>query len=494
MKKRKLLSIILAIMVSSTAMVGCNAIEFMGEESKVTETNAGNIQETKEALSKLEDDSETKTNLSYAEFPDRLVAEKIGSIEVDNVYTADGGIYYKTDNGKYGVMSLDGKNDTGAKYDYCQSADIYFLVTSSTPTGSSDVKSLNCVGVIDCNGKTIVPEKYASIKVLNERYIRVCEVIEQTNSDEDALVYYTDRMISLSAEEGDTLYKGNWYIYDIKTGEKVNGVSGTKPYNISAYGNYLEYTTDDNEKITINANGNLLPKEANLFSNGYYSLVKDNQGEVYDSNDKKLFSYDLEGFVPSDFYGEYILASKYDDSFKYVYMDVTGKVVSAEFDSMPMIYGDLVYLNDMVFDLQGNKIVEGTYSSVYYDDYLKNTWFVKNGVEYVMIKSDGSILYSGNEDDDIYIDTYHFTMKKKMDDKDYYYCIADKDYTLEGYSHAPWLVEITKPNYIYDVVDSISGETIINGYSNYKYATVEGSCIYVYAEKADGGYDVYSVK
>ena len=65
---------------------------------------------------------------------------------------------------------------------------------------------------------------------------------------------------------------------------------------------------------------------------------------------------------------------------------------------------------------------------------------------------------------------------------------------VEGSSLAPWLVQVTKPNYIYDIADAISGKTIISGYQDYAYVAVPGSMIYVYAQKADGGIDIYTVK
>ena len=75
-----------------------------------------------------------------------------------------------------------------------------------------------------------------------------------------------------------------------------------------------------------------------------------------------------------------------------------------------------------------------------------------------------------------------------------YYSLKDSDFTLEGASFAPWLIQVSKPDFTYDVADAISGKTIIRDYERYSYAAVPGSVIYVYALKADGGVDVYSVK
>ena len=75
-----------------------------------------------------------------------------------------------------------------------------------------------------------------------------------------------------------------------------------------------------------------------------------------------------------------------------------------------------------------------------------------------------------------------------------YYSLADKDFTLEGFSFAPWLIKVSRPDYVYDVIDTITGKTIISGYESYSSVAVPGSAIYVYALNADGGIDIYTVK
>ena len=476
MKKFRLLSLVLALLMILTMFAGCG-----NKDNDGGKTDTGKGEQVENA---------------YNELPEGLKAEKIGSIDLDDISTnGDGGIYYKDENGKYGIMTLDGKKDTGAKYTSCEPLENYFQVMTVDTNSITDAASLNCIGVVDATGKEIVPLKYASIKVLNERYIRVCEVTEQTTNKDEALVYYTDKMFSLSAGDGDTLFKGNWYVYDVTTGKTLEGVTGTQAYQISVFGNFVQYVTDAEEQVTVNDKGEKLPEDADLFDNGYYALVKDNAGAVYDSNNKKVFDYALDGFVPTDSEGDYILAAQYGDTRKYVLMDLTGKVVSGEFTDMPTVYGDLIHAGDKVYDLKGNVVVEGTFKNVYFDEQLGNAWFLKNDKDYTLIKKGGTVLYQGTEDDTLVFDAYsNFSIKKKVDDKNMYYSLAEKDFTLEGSSLAPWLVQVTKPNYIYDIADAISGKTIISGYQDYAYVAVPGSMIYVYAQKADGGIDIYTVK
>lgn len=477
MKKFRLLSLVLALLMILTMFAGCG-----------NKDNDGG---------KTDDGKGEQVENNYAELPEGLKAEKIGSIELDSVNTnSSAGLTYKGENGKYGIMSLDGKKDTGAKYTLCEPIGNYFQVMTAEQSSVAEAASLNCVGVVDATGKEIIPFKYASISEISDRYIRVCEVTEQTTNKDEALVYYTNDMFSLSADDDDVLFKGKWYVYDVIAGKMLEGVSGTNKYDIYAYGNFIKYVTDEDVQITANEKGEKLPEDADLFENGYYALVKDNAGAVYDSNNKKVFEYDLEGFVPTDSEDKYILASKYDnDVRKYVLMDTTGKIVSGEFTDMPTVYGDLIHSGEKVYNFEGKVVIEGTFKNVYLEEQLGNAWFLKNDKDYTLIKKDGTVLYQGSEDDVTSFDPYsYFYIKKKVDDKNMYYSLADKDFTLEGSSLAPWLVQVTKPNYIYDVADAISGKTIISGYERYSYVAVPGSVIYVYAQKADGGIDIYTVK
>lgn len=499
MKRIRLFSLVLALLMILAMLAGCGSKGDKKPNNDVAPT--GNNEQVQNTEGEKNDSNEVDNNEQhqgpYDAFPAGLKAEKIGSIDRDSVNTNSGvALTYRDENGKYGIMSLDGKKDTGAKYTVCEPIGNYFQVMTADETSITDVASLNCVGVVDATGKEIIPLKYASISKISDRYIRVCEVTEQTSNKDEALVYYTDKMFSITASDDDTFFKGKWYVYDMVAGKMLEGVTGTNTYNIYNYGDFIKYVTDAEEQITVNHKGEKLPEDADLFENGYYALVKDNAGAVYDSENNKVFDYALDSYIPSDSEGEYILASMYvNDVRKYVLMDTTGKVVSAEFAERPMVYGELIHSEDKIFNFKGENIIEGTFTNVYLDEQTGHVWFLKNDKNYTMIKSDGTVLYQGAEDDVTSMDPYsYFYIKKKVDDKSMYYSLADKDFTLEGYSFAPWLVQVEKPNYIYDVADFISGQTIISGYERYSYVAVPGSVMYVYALKADGGLDIYTVK
>lgn len=485
MKKTRLLSLVLALLTVLVTLAGCSGKEEGGEKENAGTTTAAVGTDNKE---------EQKNN--YEALPTALKAEKIGSISPDIVYTdSSAGLRYQAENGKFGIITLDGKHDTGAKYVDCEAVGNYFQVTDTDVKNVTDVASLNCVGVVDAKGKEIIPMKYATVSKLNDRYFRVCEVTEQTTNEDEALVYFTDNFVSLTATEGDILFKGKWYIYDMVAGKLLDGVTETNGYYIYAYGNFVKYITDEKEEVIVNDKGMKLPEGADLFINGCYALVKDNAGAVYNSDGKKMFDYNIAEFVPYESDGEYILASKTENGTKtYVVMDQKGNVVSSVLNDSPQIFGDLIYAGEKVYDFSGNAVVTGSVDRVYFDKQLENAWLLKSDDGYTLIEKDGTVLYQGKNDDTTYVETSWFVISKKDGDKKMYYSLADKDFTIEGSSFAPWLVKVVETNNLYSVVDTISGEKIISGYKNYYYVAVPGSVTYVYAAKADGGIDVYKVK
>ncbi len=433
----------------------------------------------------------------YAAFPERLSAEKINSIELNNIYTgkASGGIYYKGENGKYGIMTLDGKSDTGAVYAYCSPVGKYFKVSFDDFKAASNVEGLNCIGLVDATGKEIFPMSYATIEQLNERFFRVCEAKGQTTKKSEELVYYnTNDSFSFSFVEGEARFKGNWYICDVTTGKPVNGVTGTTPHIAHAYGNFIEYVTDEKTIITANDKGEHLPEGAELFINGYYTVVKDGIGTVCNSNGEEVFNYALDGFVPTQSDGNFIVAAKREDTMKYVLMDFSGNIVSPEFNNRPTVCGSLVFAGNKLCKPDGTPIIDGNYTKVATDAFFEKTWLLENDSEYILIKEDGAVLYQGAKDGSVSVTASPFCISKKVNNKTMYYSFADKDFTLEGASDAPWLVKVQNSDGLFNIVDSISGETIISGYSDYTYVSIPNSSIYVYAKKNDGGIDIYKVK
>lgn len=434
-------------------------------------------------------------NVVNGTFSEYLVAEKVGTLNRDNFTTADGGLYYKDENGLYGVISFNGAKDTGAIFADVTPVGKYFQVRTTAIAGDGDFAGLNAAYLIDGKGETVVPGTYASFYVISDRYIKVATVTERCYSKDETVVSYNSELgLTYDGNFGEknSWYKGNWYVYDIVTDKLVPGATGTGNDMVTASGRYLNLQDADNKYYKINENGEALPEGARVFDDGSYS-IEGKVGEVYDANGVLLFNYDLTGFTPAAESNGYYVANKYvDGSSKYAVMDKTGKVISTEFEDYITIYGEVVHCGEKVYNLEGKCILEGTYESVYVDKMFGQNWMLRNEDYYTVIDKDGNIFFNGGDDDDYDVHISDFLASKKTDEGNYFYSYKDRDYTIKGYSFAPWIVRTENANSMYDLVDTMTGKKLLEGYSDYESISRNALAYYVYAVY-NGGADVYLV-
>ncbi len=439
-----------------------------------------------------ESEPQSFDHLVFEGIPDELKAVKIGMTEHTGVSLTEGGFYYQDkETGLYGVVSHNGKYDSGAIYVHCVPRGIYFEVGFKTAESYSDIAGLNSFGLVDAKGNQIIPFMYASFNALSDNFVKATKVTERTYNEDEAVLYYTDDTISVTADDDDILFAGEWCVYDANAAEVVPSVSGTTSDSAVVYGNFIRFRDAEGNFIEVDNKGNLLTCER-LFENGTYSL-EERVGTVYGEGGEPLFDYDLTSYIPSSSVGEYYLASKYmDGGSKYVLLDKTGAVVTAEFDSSFDVYGNMIHCDEGVYNFEGKKIITGEYDSVSYDQFFENCWMLRTDDVYTMINADGDILYKGEYKKNNTIYASEFVASTKKDDEYYFFSHKDKDYTIKGYSFAPWLVKTNNANYTYDVVDTISGNTIFEGYEGYTYHRVEKKALYVYA-RYNGGTDIYQI-
>lgn len=430
-------------------------------------------------------------NVVNGAFTEYLVAEKVGTINTDNFMTAEGGVYYKGENDLWGVMSYNGAYDTGAIFADVTPRGKYFEVTEVVAANENDIANLNKSYLIDGKGKTIV-SGYATYAIMNDRYITVAKGTERTYSKDEAVLSFADKGLSCYGDSYDVLYKGVWAVYDMVTEKFVPGATGSHYSIIDANGRWILFYNAEDKRVVINENGEVLPEGASLFDDGSY-CVEGKVGEVFDENGNLLFNYDLAGYTPLSVSNGYYVASKYtDDGNKYVVMDNKGKVISSEFDDSISIYGDIVYCGNKIYNLEGKTVLEGTYEYVYFDKMFEQNWLLGNEGYYTLIDKNGSVFFNGPSDDEHYVWTNDFMASKEIDDEAYYYSYKDKDYTIKGYHFAPWIVKTSNDNHLYDLVDTMTGKKLLEGYSNYESISRNSLAYYVYA-KYNGGADVYLV-
>ncbi|MBQ5911018.1 MAG: OmpA family protein [Clostridia bacterium] len=434
-------------------------------------------------------------NVVNGTFSEYLVAEKVGTLNRDNFITADGGLYYKDENGLYGVISFNGAKDTGAIFADVTPVGKYFQVRTTAIASDGDFAGLNAAYLIDGKGETVVPGTYASFYVISDRYIKVATVTERCYSKDETVVSYNSELgLTYDGNFGEknSWYKGNWYVYDTVTDKLVPGATGTGNDMVTASGRYLTLKDAENNYYKINENGEALPEGARVFDDGSYS-IEGKVGEVYDANGVLLFNYDLTGFTPAAESNGYYVANKYvDGSSKYAVMDKTGKVISTEFEDYITIYGEVVHCGEKVYNLEGKCILEGTYESVYVDKMFGQNWMLRNDDYYTVIDKDGNIFFNGGDDDDYDVHISDFLASKKTDEGNYFYSYKDRDYTIKGHSFAPWIVRTENANSMYDLVDTMTGKKLLEGYSDYESISRNALAYYVYAVY-NGGADVYLV-
>lgn len=481
---RRISNVLLVVAMVVSMLAGC------------AEKTSTNDEKTGYAVKTNTNDEKT----GYAAFPSKLTAEKIATLDMNDksMNVAEGGIYYHFGD-KYGVMSFDGKHDTGAIYSYCTPKKNFFIVATEVPeTEEMTPENMNHVGVIDVTGKVIVPEEYASVDVLNEHFIKVCKVSEQTESKDDALLFSTDRSIAIFANDDDTFFKGNWYVFDAETGNKMESVTGTRAYAVTAYGNYIKYSTDDGEKKCVNANEEALPEDAELLDDGSYIVEKDGKGSAYDTDGNKLFDYLADDFeitycaVGSKYY---IAKKNVDGKYRYIVVDKEGKIVSAEFEEYPNLYGECLFVENKLYDFEGNVVCDGEFKRASIDKFTNNAIMLTKENDDATIVIDGKTVFAQfKASEDISVGSSDFTANKKTDDGNMYYSYKDKDYTLKGSSYGPWVVKAINNDGSSKLVDTISGDTLISNYKSIISTRYDGTEFYAFGENKDGTVDVYLIK
>lgn len=490
MNKVRIIAAVLALVVSMSAFAGCSPKDRENENASVS---------VDEEVSKDKNNNVSnggKDKVIKPVFPEEkngeITVEKIGSFEQNGYITmADGGMYYRADNDKYGVLSNDGKHDTGAKYTDVTYRGRFFVVTTKEEADISDVKDLNSYGVIDAEGNEFLPEEYASVKALSDRYIYAAKVTEKTSNEDDALIFASnDGAFSIFADEDDILFKGEWCVYDTQTGQFVEGASGTKPFSVLAQGDFLSFYNDDEEHVIIDGNGNIFEDADYISDGGYYEIEKDGVTKVYDDYHNELFSFTDDEYLSLTCYEDYIYALKADSN-KRVMLDFEGNVVSGEFKDIDKKAGRLILSEDKVYTADGTCVYDkGIVNSIYYDSLFGRGYILRKADEkYVYISAD---LQEITEfDADVSADVYSFEIYKKTDNGNVRYNFKEKQFNLQVRSN---MCNFLAKNEDYkSVIDCYTGEKIIDGdYSDFMGQQLDDKA-YIYGKNGDS-YDVYLVK
>lgn len=425
--------------------------------------------------------------LVYTELPTALAAEKIGTIDRQAI-SAEGGLYYK-EGDHYGIMSFDGRYDSGAVYTMCEPRGAYFLVCTAldVPLTADNALQGNRIGMVDGEGNELIPLEYANIEILGDRFVRAVEIEAVTEHEEEKLTYFMD---------GDkkVLCTGNWYIYDLQTGKTVPDAVGTKPYIAFDCGGYVKFVKDDKTVITALADGTVISNDVIHLQNGHYADPAKNA--VYDLEGNQLFTYDPNGYVPFESKGVdgYTIGKKtVDDKARYVLLDESGAVVSAEFGSVPVVHGELLFAEGKLVRFDGTAVMEGNYVLSYWENKYGQLWVVDNGKIRKAVDKNGTVIYEGNTTAPV-LDLHHKVCYTTVENKRMFYSVKDKNFSVGGVCLSPFIVKTSDGATSYKLVNLLSGDVILSGHMNYTVADPGNSLLYVYAQVSDSEYEIYVVK
>jgi hypothetical protein len=350
---------------------------------------------------------------------------------------------------------------------------------------------MNTAGVVDAQGNVLVPFEYASVVAIDDRFVMAAELTGYTDDKDKSVT-------SRNGADGEkTYYTGNWYLYDLTTGKRIPNATGTRNYAAYSYGGqYLKYVTDDKVQHVVTPEGVPLPAEAVHLNNGYYLIEAENA--LYNGAGTKLFTYDPSGYIPckSEDVSGYILAQKTaDGTTTYVLMDEKGVVLTAPLPAQPKVYGDVLLAGKKVYNSRGELLIEGEFTSMYNDPVTKQCWLLSSSAtkEKVLMDRNGKVLYR-SADEDVKFIVNHFSLYKKVGEDQYPYVIAQSAFPQKATPIAPWLLRVTAEDGTVALIDAISGNVLLSGYTAYSTAMIDGNKLYVYATNADNEIEIYRIK
>ena len=247
---------------------------------------------------------------------------------------------------------------------------------------------------------------------------------------------------------------------------------------------------DAGTEFTVNEKGQAMPADANILAIGMYVL----EGKAYTSDGKEMFAFKKDGFeatrVTDD--GKYFIASKYVDyESRYAVMDMTGKLVSAEFDDSIYVYGLLIEKDDMLYNFKGEQVVEGEFDIVYYTRCADiDVYFLEKDDVTTVLDGAFNVIYQGELTDNMRDYKTSATIQQTIDKVDTCYNYTTKAFDVDGYTNG-FLVTVSGKYPAYTLKEVVSGSSLIENSTGLTVKDGNG-IIYVVSQTASG-HDFYTV-
>jgi len=110
------------------------------------------------------------------------------------------------------------------------------------------------------------------------------------------------------------------------------------------------------------------------------------------------------------------------------------------------------------------------------------------------LDNDGNVVYRSGTEVEISFNVNNYDMHRKDGENDpYHLVLKDSSYTLKGVAVAPWLVKTTNEDGTCNLVETVSGKTLLSNYASITVGTAGGTMLYVYTQNADGVVEIHQV-
>ena len=416
--------------------------------------------------------------------------KQIGTASFDGfkyAYVEGAGIVYKDANNKYGVISFDGKKNTGAIYASITAKSEYFVV--STEDVNEDYNrpaTLNHYGLIDGTGRVIVPEEYALISIRGDFAVAIKATQRVYNKDQ-CMFYVSSGFMAgwFGPSDNSPMFRGKWDVYNIPGGRQIAGISGRKNSRFDSYGDMLRYKDDDGKYHYIDIKGKEYTEfGSQLLSNGTYLEVGASEAYVCNYDGTHKFKYDPNEFTVDYYNGQYYAVKKENGNNKYALLNEKGKVVSQYYSGSerPVGYGDLVFDGNALYKADGTKLTDCTEIG-FYDSDMNRAVVAKINAEYYFYYPDGrQYLAIKKSDADVRIENGRVYISKGDSSNKSYYCFKDKDYTFGAIGTlSNWMAKRQNSGGRYELVDYFTGQTLLQGYDDFHVYSNHNGGIYILA-------------
>lgn len=502
--------ILCALLASSFVFAGViSGCSMGGNQASTQNSNSGSSQSSAqssdagESSNADESSADTQSGDAMAKKPK---AELISTLSADdmssinNFESTDMSMFYYTGSSKYaedakfGIINTDTGKIENAEYSFLEEAKYdnkdntqkrYYAATKSK--SQKTVSEMNSFGLVSTTGEELVPFKYASLEVLNDKYVKVITITGETADKGSALVYKNpdSNSFSIGMSDDATLYKGKWQIYDIEKKALVSGVEGTTAESISASGSVIRVGTEKYYGET----GDQLDNIDKLFDNGCYTVESGGITHVNDTNGKKLFQFDNKAVYLTDAFDDNTFVEHVDD--KYYIVDGSGNKISADFDKAPEKNGSyyFTYTDELynMYDIDGKQVYNGSIKSYRYNK-LSKTYRITDKDEGITFLDENAKVIGSHAKTDKG-DYYEGVSYESSGDDYAVYSFADKSYSIKSkdYPKTCFIFSFSNGS---GVISTINNSAIIE--ENYSSFNTNGNGL-VLAKKLDGSADLYKI-